>query len=213
MNYLVENNIDFYAELHKSNDEDYNLDISNNICMLSHLPLTDNFITLHCNHAFNYIPLYNEVCTKYIYNNYNNEKLNDKQIKCPYCRKIFDMLLPYIPYDCVNKEIGVNWPEKYSMKHMECKWINKCGKHKGEVCNKNAYKKDLEVYCRSHWTLIDKKKEMKDVTDIINVWTDEMEKLYKSNHIIGLKKILKEINLSVSGTKKVLVARIINSNK
>ena len=46
-----------------------------------------------------------------------------------------------------------------------------------------------------------------------DVWTNEMELLFKASHIIGLKKILKEKGLNVSGTKKVLVKRIINYNK
>ena len=39
-----------------------------------------------------------------------------------------------------------------------------------------------------------------------------MESLYNANHIIGLKKILKNNNLSMTGTKKILVRRIINAN-
>lgn len=221
MNYIIEDNIDFYAELHKLTNEENNTDTNNtdtnnsdtnnnNICMLTHLPLTENFITLPCNHTFNYIPLYNEVCTKYIYNNFESERLNDRQIKCPYCRKIYNHLLPYIPYDGVEKEIGVNWPEKDCMRHMYCQWVYKCGKNKGESCDKNAYKKDLEVYCVSHWTIVNKKK---NTDHLVDVWTDEMDKLCKSTHIVGLKKMLKEMNLPVSGTKKVLVKRIIDAKK
>ena len=48
-------------------------------------------------------------------------------------------------------------------------------------------------------------------TDTISVWTNEMESLFKGNHIVGLKNILKNNNLPVSGTKKILVKRIINA--
>jgi hypothetical protein len=181
--------------------------------MLTLQPLTDNFITLPCKHTFNYIPLYNEVCVNKIYNELDSDKLKYYQIRCPYCRTKFDKLLPYIPYDGVEKNLDVNWPEKDCMKHMDCQWIYKCGKCKGDLCGKNAYKKGLEVYCNSHWNMVNRKKDVKNNVENIDIWTDEMEKLCKSNHIVGLKKMLKDMNLPVSGTKKILVKRIIEANK
>ena len=56
MNYIT--NLDFYKEL---NSLDFNINY-NNACMLSGEKLSDNFITLECNHKFNYLPLYTEIC-------------------------------------------------------------------------------------------------------------------------------------------------------
>ena len=56
MNYVIQDGLNFY-ELLKCKD-DNNTD---SICLVSHLPLVEPIITLSCNHAFNYIPLYNEI--------------------------------------------------------------------------------------------------------------------------------------------------------
>ena len=213
MNYIIEGDIDFYAELNKKNDE-----LSNNICMLSHQPLTENYITLPCNHKFNYVSIYHEVCTKLVTNNYDSDKLHNNEIKCPYCRAKFNKLLPYIGcYDGVEKKNGVNCPEKDCMKHMDCMWVYKSGKNKGQKCDKIAYKQGLEIFCHVHWTIVNKNNSNdannanNAKTDTISVWTNEMESLFKGNHIVGLKNILKNNNLPVSGTKKILVKRIINA--
>ena len=73
MNYTIENNIDFYSLLNKEISSSNNIiDTSNNtqptsnynICLLTNLPLKDNFIKLDCSHSFNYIALYNEVTSQ-----------------------------------------------------------------------------------------------------------------------------------------------------
>jgi len=53
MNYIIENNVNFYDELNKELLEE---SINDNICLLTHVPLEQNPITLECNHKFNYIP-------------------------------------------------------------------------------------------------------------------------------------------------------------
>ena len=60
MNYIIEDDIDFFKEL----NEDLKIDkvSDENVCLISNLPLTDNYITLKCNHKFNLLPLFNEVC-------------------------------------------------------------------------------------------------------------------------------------------------------
>ena len=95
MNYIIENNIDFYKELNTNNSID---DLSN-ICLLTHQPLEQNYIKLECNHTFNYIPIYKEICRqKYSKNNYLETcYLSINEIKCPYCRNINSKLLPLAP--------------------------------------------------------------------------------------------------------------------
>ena len=64
MKYNIEGGINFYNELSKSlnnNDNDNNNDNNNdndndndNECLISCMPLTENYVTLECNHKFNY---------------------------------------------------------------------------------------------------------------------------------------------------------------
>ena len=61
MNYKIESNIDFYAELNKELN-DNNINSEKQHCLLSNNILEDNYITLDCSHSFNYLPLYNEIC-------------------------------------------------------------------------------------------------------------------------------------------------------
>ena len=81
MTYCTEGNIDFYSELTKPDTETTN---EENMCMLTQQPLSENYITLPCNHKFNYIPLYHEVSTKFINNNYDSDRLYNNEIRCPY---------------------------------------------------------------------------------------------------------------------------------
>ena len=68
---------------------------TNEICLLTHQQLTKSHIKLPCTHTFNYIPLFNEVSIqKTIKNSYETTRLRIHQMKCPYCRTVFDNILP-----------------------------------------------------------------------------------------------------------------------
>ena len=57
MNYVIENNINFYDLLNN-----YKVDTSNSEkCLITNSDLDNNHITLSCGHKFNYYPLYEEV--------------------------------------------------------------------------------------------------------------------------------------------------------
>ena len=151
--YVIEDNLDFKTEMKKNNTSiDKN---NNNICLISQQPLTRTHITLQCTHTFNYMSLYNEVCNQKMKNVYTVSALYVNQIKCPYCRTVFDVLLPYLPSECSEKKTGVNHPLKYCMKmEIECDWMNKTGKYKGSKCTKpSRYIDDINSYCKSHNTL------------------------------------------------------------
>lgn len=122
LNYKLEGNINFYDELYKSLDDD-DTDIADNakVCKITELPLKDNYVTLKCNHVFNYDAIYTEICKqKFDFKTYTNESLlpNDfklwKQsgcdyyIRCPYCRNIQTELLPYYEDTPFIKRYGVN---------------------------------------------------------------------------------------------------------
>ena len=125
-NYIIEDDIDFYKELNISSKNDFS-----DTCLISNEPLTKNSITLPCNHTFNYLPLYKEICKQK--NNYNSLIINN--------------LLPFNPdVEGVSKIRYVNSPSKYSFYPNKCKYIYKSGKSKGKICNKNC----LHEYCSSH---------------------------------------------------------------
>jgi len=116
MNYTIDANINFYDELMKSDAEE-NSDENN--CLITDKILTDNYITLQCNHSFNYHAIYKEAInqkTKYNPNEITKLKMNE--LKCPYCRQVTPNILPYVPsVGSVCKIIGVTIPVKYSLPH------------------------------------------------------------------------------------------------
>ena len=118
--YIVEGGLNFYEELYKSFDDvivdtPITTDIiddtltGNSVCLISNLPLTDNFVTLECKHKFNYMPLYNDLVNhKKKYNTMERKTLKCTEIRCPYCRNIQNKLLPYYDDIEISKVHGVN---------------------------------------------------------------------------------------------------------
>ena len=143
-NYIIEGDIDFYKEL---NINKTNL-FKENVCLISNETLNDTSITLPCNHSFNYIPLYKEVCRqKYKFNSLEVKKLRSYEMKCPYCRNVIDNILPYVPnLPDVDKVKYVNIPSKYSYYPNKCSYIWKSGKRKDTQCGKPC----LKEYCSCH---------------------------------------------------------------
>jgi len=188
MNYKIEDNFDFYNELNNNNHDDDD----EKKCMISHLPLTYNSVTLSCGHIFNYMPLYNEFVLNQDHNN----------IKCPYCRIYIDKLLFYLPLPNVKKIYGVNYPLKMCMPSPKCNYKLKFGKNKGLICNKNGIEDKDGILCEKH-----REKVCED--NKIIVWTQEKEKLFKTSSVSELKIMLKKKGLKVTGLKKDLVNRLV----
>ena len=116
MKYNIENNIDFYSQLYTSLDDSKNNDDTgfgeNEYCLISNLPLINNFVKLKCGHKFNYAPLYKDIFNhKKKFNNMEQiqTKLKQNQIRCPYCRNVQDELLPYYENLGFPKQNGVNF--------------------------------------------------------------------------------------------------------
>jgi len=112
--YKIEGEIDFYAELYKSLDieeEENKTEEDNNKCLITNQPLIDKYITMKCGHKFNYIPLYNDLSNhKQKFNNMEgSNRLQICQIRCPYCRKKQNELLPYYEELGLKKINGVNF--------------------------------------------------------------------------------------------------------
>ena len=113
--YIIEGNIDFYNEINNKK-ESYLNNNYDDACLITNEPLTDKFVTMECGHKFNYIPLYNDLFKqKYFTNVMEEVKLQVNQIRCPYCRKVTNNLIPFYENFCilndvyVRKIIGVNY--------------------------------------------------------------------------------------------------------
>lgn len=151
---------------------------NNNICSISHLPLDKDFITLPCNHQFNYMALIKDLQVRFS---------REKRLTCPYCRKIISSYLPirldlyprtitnihgpngisYEKHTCLIPECSYNatipFDSKYCChKHYKsvlkthtlemtprCSAIFKSGKRKGETCNA-IIKNENSIFCCRH---------------------------------------------------------------
>ena len=211
MNYIIEDNIDFYAELAKLDTITTNTDSAKvpSICLITTQPLSANAITLPCSHTFNYLPLYKDVCIQKKKNNiYEVDQLSLNQMRCPYCRTKFDKILPRVAMSGVDIVMGVNYPARYCMTHLKCSHLLTSGKHVGQPCGHTAYTTPSgAVCCVKH----SKKEEASLHKNAAEVWTDEMTAYSKTCGIVDLQKILRENHLHVSGPKKELVMRIFNA--
>ena len=122
-NYKIEGDIDFYAALYKSLDEnsDDECDLQKKICEITGSELTDRYVALECKHTFNYDALYTEICKqKFDFHSYTTDVLSKKDlykvrdsnldyyIKCPYCRHVQFTLLPYYDDLPFQKKYGIN---------------------------------------------------------------------------------------------------------
>ena len=121
-NYVIEGNIDFYAELNRGDSETE--DEVAGTCLLTGEALDYNHIMLPCDHGFNYEPLFKEVTlqkgprTQY---STDSVRLAVNQIKCPYCRCVSNKILPYVPLlGCKTRIKGVNSPVAFSMPGKTC---------------------------------------------------------------------------------------------
>jgi hypothetical protein len=156
-------------------DDVYNIDES---CLLTKEALDDIHVTLNCGHKFNYIPLYKEVVIQKTSAGmttngyYNSCALRLNQVKCPYCRKVQDKLLPFLNYDNIKRLRGVNGPESLCMKVRMCDHIETANNKK-----KNIKKKKLDscecnathvvngaYYCKKHYEeqLLQKQKQQEE---------------------------------------------------
>jgi hypothetical protein len=142
--------------------ENVNID---SCCLLTKEVLNDIHVTLNCGHKFNYISLYKEVVIQKTSAGmttngyYNSCTLRLNEMKCPYCRRVQDKLLPFFNYDDVKRLRGVNGPESLCMKARICEHIEtaiikrKNSKKKlSDSCECNAIHLVNGVYyCKKHY--------------------------------------------------------------
>lgn len=214
-------NLNFYEQLNNDDDEEENVDR----CLISNLPLDQTKIEFKCGHKFNYYYIFKEIFNIKKTNNnvFPNEKLGHINIKCPYCRTTYNQLLPP-PFDISDTQ-ELNWinsPNKWCMPI-------KCNK---EICNsKKIYVTPRGYYCKRHYTFLKNDKnidgscgknksesnnEQEYIFDKVKISNnDTLHPLWKSyTHykVNELKTILRDKGMKVSGTKAVLISRLLNIN-
>ena len=175
--YIIEDNLDFKTAINNDLTED------EETCLISQQILTKSHIKLPCGHKFNYMPLYNELYKQKQKNHYETCNLKINQLKCPYCRKVCDNILPYIQSECIEKTHGVNYPFKYCMKNIvECEWNQK---NNTKCCKEAQFINDAS-YCKLHYMKVqshDMKVQAMKVqaikVKIQVIWTTEMDNIYK----------------------------------
>jgi hypothetical protein len=141
--------------------ENVNID---SCCLLTKEALNDIYITLNCGHKFNYTPLYKEVVIQKTSAGmttngyYNSSTLRLNEMKCPYCRRVQDKLLPFLNYDHVKRLRGVNGPESLCMKARMCEHIETSNKRKNskkkmsDSCECSAiHLVNGAYYCKKHY--------------------------------------------------------------
>ena len=235
-NYIIHGNIDFFTELMKNNDDNENENNKNNnaqkhntnnisdlkdLCLISNEPLDKTEIRLECNHKFNYKNLYSEVIINQksqSYNYFETDKITTHQIKCPYCRKIINNLLPMtLDIEGVQNKLYINQPKNFCMK-IKCEF--KCNDESS--CDLFSYITPEGKFCKIHYNKIirqknkpeklPKKQKINDNEKQTNIETEdfseEMKLFGKSRTVAYLKNVLKENNKKVSGTKNELIKRI-----
>ncbi len=171
-----------------------------NVCLITNEKLEDNSIKLECNHEFNYLSLYNEVIYQKTKKLLDNSRLKINEMKCPYCRNITKMLLPFYKYYSVVPVRGVTYPEEFSMKFHECQHVNV---KNGKKCASSACITDNGIFCNKHISATKKENEIlaNESTTIID--------MYNKLKINDLKELLKLNKCRVGGKKSELVNRII----
>lgn len=187
MNYICEDNINFYDLLKDDNEnnenndnnnteenyplENINLDNNENkneLCLISNLPLDITHIELPCKHKFNYYYIYNDIFSqKKNFNPYGNtSKVLQDLIICPYCRKCIPYLLPpALDIKNVKNINNVNSPKCFCLR-LKCNINNYC---KDDIlCNIEPCNDDLVYvtpygkYCQMHYKIIKYSKKRKE---------------------------------------------------
>jgi len=167
-NYVIEDNIDFYAAL---DDSDHDED-GDTICLISQGPLDDNAVELKCGHHFNYVEIYNEVIKQKLGKHSLLDKtllsLKRNEFLCPYCRTKHNELLPHVKdVDLSVKYInGVNAPKHCCMKYHNCSYITKSGKNKGSCCSEHAFLVGSQRLCNKHMVYVKKRQNKQKIAKI-----------------------------------------------
>ena len=153
INYKVEGGFDFYAAL----QEDSSDEAEGDVCLLSGSPLTPSAVCLPCGHSFNYYNLFREIRVQKrtgTTSHLEDVRLRSSQFKCPYCRTVFDKLIPFVAEAGVSHLPGVNSTVSGKILNVyPCKHVLTRGARKGEACGKCSVPPFERRLCASHAAL------------------------------------------------------------
>jgi len=213
INYIKDPSFNFYEELNNCLNENETMSDNENVCLISNLPLDNTHITLPCDHKFNYYYIFNEIfnCKKKYSTFSNYSALGANEIRCPYCRTIYDKLLPQAldingVYKCDNINGRTNNSFKLTCKDEKCNPTNK------------VYVTPLGYYCKRHYIYWkSKNNDNANENETIKKQSEQLNEHWNQSDwtkytVSVLKRILNENNLKVSGTKPYLISRLINNN-
>lgn len=236
MKYVFENNIDFFDELYKSldiEDNKFNHENEDNICLITKQILTDKFIKMDCGHKFNYIPLYNDVLNhkkKFNSMESSNGTLRNDEIRCPYCRYKQKGVLPYYEDLNLSKVNGVNYYDitmNCNSNYSKCEFITtnlifndqleessenkkflKCYQYGTKILGENFG--DTKNYCYYHKQMIikTKKKELlkKIKEEKLKLKEEAKQKIKEEKQ--QLKELIKEAKQKIKKIKKEIEIEI-----
>ena len=156
----------------KSENNENTSDSNDNICLISQTSISNSLrkITLPCGHTFDYVNLFNEIKNqKYYFYKVEYDKVGSKCIKCPYCRKVHDGVLPYHEVDNVQRLKWINEPNNSILPIHQCSWTYQSGKQKGKTCSCNANMYKNGIYCEKHYKSMMKRKSRNAETELPNV--------------------------------------------
>ena len=117
-----------------------------NICLINQEQLEEDHVTLECKHKFNYLPIFNEIANQKKKSYYETTTLSMYQIKCPYCRRVQNGLIPINDRFPLHKRRGINIPKTKCYIPNKCTALFKSGKNKGTICNKPCF----VTFCHQH---------------------------------------------------------------
>ena len=192
-----------FAELLKNGDSETD---ESGICLVTGAPLTENHVTLACGHKFNYGAIYNELrlMREWSGRPYDTNYVGQREMRCPYCREITPGLLPYVPSIVDKRVSGVNAPQAFCIGQVPCKHVLLRGQRKGQACGKAGFSYKGQNICPLHW------KASNAVKPGDAEWSPLHERMRKRYTCAELRAQLCQLGLPTSGTKKVLISRILD---
>lgn len=152
--YTVEGNLDFYNELYKMLDENPKEGEGEcgDMCLITNMPLGAFFVTLGCNHKFNYMPLFNEIQNQKLkVNTLSTTHLQNNQVMCPYCRCNNNGVLPFHEELEVNKIYGINTLDVTYKLPNECFTNGVAGCFIGVCEYKTVNQNNENIPCNNKW--------------------------------------------------------------
>lgn len=184
--YELEGGLNFYEELEKSCEENISDDELVERCLISNQPLSEPFITLSCQHKFNYVSLYRDIKCMKSNNHMEFRRLKANQIRCPYCRNKENRVLPYIRGMKCPKKDGVNWldvPKNRSIKFLEYKNGN-CFSDECKETLVLLSPDGLNHYCTEHYTDLFSKIPNRNSVSVPNLNKQKTCKKVDTNNVV-----------------------------